>query len=171
LGGLYRRAKVLGQSSFGKAFLVRNTEAEELCAVKRMATSMTDPKRRVEAVKGAILLMSKDHKYTIHSQVVCMTGKGRLCIVMDFADGGDVRRAIMSREGGRLPEPQILEWFARTRLALKGPRDRRVLRRDLEALDISSWRQVRSSWATLGSRGCWTTRGTMRIPWWGRPTT
>ena len=127
LGGLRRRIKVLGQCSFGKAVLVWSTEADELCPVKHMATSMMGPKRRVEAVKGAMLLMSK---------VVCMTGRGRLCIVMVFADGGDVRREIMSREGGRLPEPQILEWFARTRLALKGAHDCRVLRRDLKALDV-----------------------------------
>ncbi|CAE8672897.1 unnamed protein product, partial [Polarella glacialis] len=52
---------VLGKGSFGKAYLVKNTEADELCVVKQMETSTMDPKERNEAVKEAMLLKRMDH--------------------------------------------------------------------------------------------------------------
>lgn len=34
----YKRVKVLGKGSFGKAYLVENTEVGEYCVVKQMET-------------------------------------------------------------------------------------------------------------------------------------
>ncbi|CAJ1461730.1 unnamed protein product [Effrenium voratum] len=52
----YQRIKVLGKGSFGKAYLVKNTEDNELCVVKQMETSAMEAKERNEAVKEAMLL-------------------------------------------------------------------------------------------------------------------
>jgi len=126
----------LGKGSFGKAYLVKNTEADELCVVKQMETSMMDPKERNEAVKEAMLLKRMDHKNIVRFQEVFMTRKGRLCIVMDYADGGDVHMEIKRREGKLIPEARILEWFVQTCFALKHVHDRRVLHRDLKTQNI-----------------------------------
>mmetsp|Transcript_10793 Transcript_10793/g.29331 ORF Transcript_10793/g.29331 Transcript_10793/m.29331 type:complete len:506 (-) Transcript_10793:112-1629(-) len=132
----YQRIKVLGKGSFGKAYLVKNTEADELCVVKQMETSMMDPKERNEAVKEAMLLKRMDHKNIVRFQEVFMTRKGRLCIVMDYADGGDVHMEIKRREGKLIPEAHILEWFVQTCFALKHVHDRKVLHRDLKTQNI-----------------------------------
>mmetsp|Transcript_20832 Transcript_20832/g.57674 ORF Transcript_20832/g.57674 Transcript_20832/m.57674 type:complete len:514 (-) Transcript_20832:130-1671(-) len=132
----YQRIKVLGKGSFGKAYLVKNTEANELCVVKQMETSMMDPKERNEAVKEAMLLKRMDHKNIVRFQEVFMTRKGRLCIVMDYADGGDVHMEIKRREGKLIPESRILEWFVQTCFALKHVHDRKVLHRDLKTQNI-----------------------------------
>mmetsp|Transcript_27978 Transcript_27978/g.65282 ORF Transcript_27978/g.65282 Transcript_27978/m.65282 type:complete len:519 (+) Transcript_27978:87-1643(+) len=132
----YQRIKVLGKGSFGKAYLVKNTEADELCVVKQMETSMMQPKERNEAVKEAILLKRMDHKNIVRFQDVFMTRKGRLCIVMDYADGGDVHMEIVRREGKLIQEMQILEWFVQTCFALKHVHDRKVLHRDLKTSNI-----------------------------------
>mmetsp|Transcript_27215 Transcript_27215/g.55013 ORF Transcript_27215/g.55013 Transcript_27215/m.55013 type:complete len:507 (-) Transcript_27215:151-1671(-) len=132
----YQRIKVLGKGSFGKAYLVKNTEADELCVVKQMETSMMDPKERNEAVKEAMLLKRMDHKNIVRFQEVFMTRKGRLCIVMDYADGGDVHMEIKRREGKLIPEERILEWFVQTCFALKHVHDRKVLHRDLKTQNI-----------------------------------
>mmetsp|Transcript_125553 Transcript_125553/g.390871 ORF Transcript_125553/g.390871 Transcript_125553/m.390871 type:complete len:501 (-) Transcript_125553:105-1607(-) len=132
----YQRIKVLGKGSFGKAYLVKNTEADELCVVKQMETSMMDPKERNEAVKEAMLLKRMDHKNIVRFQEVFMTRKGRLCIVMDYADGGDVHMEIKRREGKLIPESRILEWFVQTCFALKHVHDRKVLHRDLKTQNI-----------------------------------
>lgn len=132
----YQRIKVLGKGSFGKAYLVRNTEADELCVVKQMETSMMNPKERSEAVKEATLLKRMDHKNIVKFQDVFMTRKGRLCIVMEYADGGDVHMEIKRREGRLLQEPSILEWFVQTCFALKHVHDRKVLHRDLKTQNI-----------------------------------
>lgn len=132
----YQRVKVLGKGSFGKAYLVKNTEANEHCVVKQMETAMMDKKEREEAVKEAMLLKRMDHKNIVRFQEVFMTKKGRLCIVMDYADGGDVHMEIKRREGKLIEEQRILEWFVQTCFALKHVHDRKVLHRDLKTQNI-----------------------------------
>ena len=55
-----------------------------------------------------------------------MTRKGRLCIVMDYCDGGDVHQEIKRQQklGDLLPENKIVEWFAQTCFALKHVHER-----------------------------------------------
>lgn len=132
----YQRIKVLGKGSFGKAYLVKNTEADELCVVKQMETSAMDPKERSEAVKEAMLLKRMDHPNIVRFQEVFMTRKGRLCIVMDYADGGDVHMEIKRREGELIPEAKIIEWFVQTCFALKHVHAQKVLHRDLKTQNI-----------------------------------
>mmetsp|Transcript_105498 Transcript_105498/g.283583 ORF Transcript_105498/g.283583 Transcript_105498/m.283583 type:complete len:476 (-) Transcript_105498:34-1461(-) len=132
----YQRIQVLGKGSFGKAYLVKNTEADELCVVKQMETSMMDPKERNEAVKEAMLLKQMNHPNIVRFQEVFMTRKGRLCIVMDYADDGDVHMHLKKQEGRLLPEPRILEWFSQSCFALKHVHDRKVLHRDLKTQNI-----------------------------------
>jgi len=132
----YQRIKVLGKGSFGKAYLVKNTEADELCVVKQMETSMMGKKEKEEAVKEAMLLKRMDHKNIVRFQEVFMTRKGRLCIVMDYADGGDVHMEIKRREGRLIEEARIVEWFVQICFALKHVHERKVLHRDLKTQNI-----------------------------------
>lgn len=132
----YKRIEVLGKGSFGKAYLVRNTEVDELCVVKQMETSTMDPKERNEAVKEAMLLKKMNHPNIISFKEVFITRKGRLCIVMAYADGGDVHKALKRREGALLPEAQILEWFVQTGFAMKHVHEMKVLHRDLKTQNI-----------------------------------
>jgi len=132
----YQRIKVLGKGSFGKAYLVKNTVENEFCVVKQMETSMMDKKEREEAVKEAMLLKRMDHKNIVRFQEVFMTKKGRLCIVMDYADGGDVHMVLKKQDGQLLSENRIVEWFVQTCFALRHVHDRKVLHRDLKTQNI-----------------------------------
>mmetsp|Transcript_75245 Transcript_75245/g.156730 ORF Transcript_75245/g.156730 Transcript_75245/m.156730 type:complete len:480 (-) Transcript_75245:197-1636(-) len=132
----YQRIRVLGKGSFGKAYLVKNTIDDELCVVKQMETSMMTKKEKEEAVKEAMLLKRMDHKNIVRFQEVFMTRKGRLCIVMDYADGGDVHMEIKRRNGALLEEVKILEWFVQVCFALKHVHERKVLHRDLKTQNI-----------------------------------
>lgn len=132
----YKRISVLGKGSFGKAYLVLNTEVNQHCVVKQMETSMMEPRERTEAVKEALLLKRMDHPNIVRFQEVFMTRKGRLCIVMDYADGGDVHLRIKQQNGVLLPEQTILEWFAQICFALKHVHERKVLHRDLKTQNI-----------------------------------
>jgi len=127
---------VLGKGSFGKAYLVKNTELDEFCVVKQMETSMMGKKEREEAVKEAMLLKRMDHKNIVRFQEVFMTRKGRLCIVMDYADGGDIHMEIKRRDSNLIAESQILEWFVQTCFALRHVHERKVLHRDLKTQNI-----------------------------------
>ena len=54
-----------------------------------------------------------NHPNIIHFREVYKTKKGQLCIVMDFADGGDLQGKIKEQKekGGYLSEDTILNWF------------------------------------------------------------
>jgi len=132
----YQRIKIIGKGSFGKAFLVRNTEVDALCVVKQMDTGAMDSKERQEAVKEALVLKKLQHPNIISFQEVFMTRKGRLCIVMDYADGGDLHTALHKQRGELLPEATITEWFVQVCLALLHVHDRKVLHRDLKTQNV-----------------------------------
>ncbi len=58
-----------------------------------------------------------------------------LCIVMDYADGGDLytKVANQKKEGKvKYSEEQILDWFVQMSLAIKHIHDRKILHRDLK---------------------------------------
>ena len=78
-----------------------------------------------------------------HPNIVCFrevykTKKKRLCIVMDYADGGDLQSTIKkAREAGKyFSEDQVLNWFTQICLAIKHIHDRKILHRDLKSQNI-----------------------------------
>merc|ERR1719217_2031124 len=103
----YERLKVIGKGAFGKAYLVRNTEVDALCVVKQMDTGTMDPKDKDAAVKEATLLKKMRHPNIVQFQEVFMTRKGRLCIVMDYADGGDIHMEIKKPKAPSFPRPEF----------------------------------------------------------------
>jgi len=65
-----------------------------------------------------------------------MTRKHRLCIVMDYADGGDLHLSLTKRNGSLVPEREILEWFVQICFALIHVHDQRVLHRDMKTQNV-----------------------------------
>lgn len=52
--------------------------------------------------------------------------KGKLCIVMEYADGGDLEKLLKGRGGSLLPESQVVALLIQICLALKHIHDRKV---------------------------------------------
>ena len=59
-----------------------------------------------------------------------------LCIVMDYADGGDLQSKIKQQRGRLFQEREIIDIFVQIALALKHVHDRKVLHRDLKGQNI-----------------------------------
>ena len=61
-----------------------------------------------------------------------------LCIVMEYADGGDLYTKIKEqKKAGKLwPEDQILDWFVQICLSVKHIHDKKILHRDLKSQNI-----------------------------------
>jgi NIMA (never in mitosis gene a)-related kinase len=72
----------------------------------------------------------------VHFIEVYKTKKGKLCIIMDFADGGDLQQKCKEQRGKPLAEAQILDWFTQICLGMKHIHDRKIIHRDLKGQNV-----------------------------------
>ena len=84
---LYKRIKLLGEGSFGKAFLVESLKDHKLCVIKQMDMSRMSDIEKKKVIYEAKILEVLQHPNIICFRDVYKTKKGKLCIVMDYADG------------------------------------------------------------------------------------
>lgn len=88
-----------------------------------------------ETLDEAKIMEHLTHPNIIHFREVYKTKRGKLCIVMDYADGGDLQ-GYLRNWGGYLKEDLILSWFTQIWLAIKHVHDRKILHRDLKSQNI-----------------------------------
>mmetsp|Transcript_36440 Transcript_36440/g.27023 ORF Transcript_36440/g.27023 Transcript_36440/m.27023 type:complete len:180 (+) Transcript_36440:131-670(+) len=99
---------------------------------------------RKETLREAKILEALNHVNIIRFREVYKTKKGKLCIVMDFADGGDIQSKIKEKHKKKqqtgvmeyFSEDQVLNWFTQICLAIKHCHDRKILHRDLKSQNI-----------------------------------
>jgi len=84
---VYKRLKKLGEGSFGKVYLVRCLRTNALCAIKQIDMNDQSNDEMKKTFSEAKILESLKHPNIINFREVYKTKKGRLCIVMDYADG------------------------------------------------------------------------------------
>ncbi len=91
-----------------------------------------------DTIKEAKILEVLNHPNIIRFKEVYKTKKGQLCIVMDFADGGDLQKIVKETANQKkfLEEDKILNWFTQICLAIKHCHDRKILHRDLKSQNI-----------------------------------
>lgn len=79
-----------------------------------------------------------DHKYIIGFREVYKTRGGKICIVMEHADGGDLNKRINKAKTSRtnIPEETALNWFTQICLGMKHIHDRKIIHRDIKAGNI-----------------------------------
>ena len=87
----YIKVKLLGEGSFGKAYLVRAESSNELYVIKEIDIRSMTADEQKETLKEAKILESLAHPNIVRFKEVYKTKKGNLCIVMDYADGIDCR--------------------------------------------------------------------------------
>jgi len=83
----YKRVKLLGEGSYGKAYLVKNLSDDSLCVIKQLDISNMSDKEKKDTYNEAKVLKSLNHPCIVHFREVYKTKRGKLCIVMDYADG------------------------------------------------------------------------------------
>jgi len=86
----YKKIKVLGKGSFGKALLVSAESDNSLCVIKKIDIAKLSDEEKKETIKEAKILEVLNHPNIIRFKEVYKTKRGQLCIVMDYADGGDL---------------------------------------------------------------------------------
>ena len=110
---VYSKIDTLGKGSFGKAFLVECQSDKSLAVIKQIDLTGMSEEEIQDTYKEAKIMQVLNHPNIVCFREVYKTKKKRLCIVMDYADGGDLQSAIKkARETSKyFSEDQILNWF------------------------------------------------------------
>ena len=91
----YHTVRQIGKGSYGQAVLVRKIdEAGKLYVLKKIKVTERD---RQAALREGRVLAALDHPNIIRYKESFMVGRNQLCIVTDYADGGDLQSFIEAR--------------------------------------------------------------------------
>eukprot|EP00434_Breviolum_minutum_P024451 symbB.v1.2.021594.t1/scaffold1874.1/size97541/2 len=147
----YRRLRLLGQGSFGKAFLARDLSNNELVVMKQVRVEKMDAKARDTAVREAVALRRVRHPNVVRFRQVFVRS-GWLCLVMDFADGGDLCAAVKERakSGELFEESAVLECFSQVADAVRYVHAQKMVHRDIKSRNVFL---CRTGQALLGDFG------------------
>lgn len=107
-----------------------------MAVIKQIVISKMSEKERIETLKEAQILQIFNHPNIVRFRESYKTKKGHLCIVMDYADGGDLAKAIEDQRGRYFNESQILDWFTQICLGMKHVHDRKILHRDIKCQNV-----------------------------------
>lgn len=149
----YRTIRVIGKGSYGQAVLVRRIDEGKMYVMKKIKVTNQD---RQQALREGRLLSALDHPNIIAYKESFMVGRNQLCIITDYADGGDLhafidkRKSIPGARNKYLSENEILDLFVQICLAIKHVHDRKILHRDIKCQNIFL---TRNSVVKLGDFG------------------
>lgn len=135
----YRRLRVLGKGAYGKVYLAKHRREGKLYALKLV--KMTDvPKKEVEAVRLELRLLRRlSHPNIVgYKESFPVKDGAYICIVMMFADGGELAAKLErhKKAGTRLPESLVLHYFVQIALGLHYMHGKNVLHRDIKTANI-----------------------------------
>lgn len=141
----YERLKVLGQGSYGVAVLARRLPRRHnspnalgtLHVIKEIDMSQMPPQARKEAKNEVEVLRSLSHTNVV-AYVATFLEADKLCIVMEFADAGDLGEELKSRKttGQTFSDAEAMAVFTQCCMGLQHTHSRHVLHRDLKCQNI-----------------------------------
>ncbi|TMW66165.1 hypothetical protein Poli38472_003930 [Pythium oligandrum] len=132
----YTKLQKIGQGSFGSAYLAtKKNDPSQKYVIKEIRM---DPRDQQTALREAKLLAALDHPNIIACKESFLLTPQVLCIVTEFADGGDLRKALQDRATRRAyySERELVDLIVQLCLALKHLHDRKIIHRDLKPENV-----------------------------------
>eukprot|EP00474_Spongospora_subterranea_P008976 CRZ09434.1 hypothetical protein [Spongospora subterranea] len=139
--GKYKVLQKLGQGSYGTVFLVHDSKDGRLFVMKKITVSGMSANELVDCKREIQILAMLKHPNIIGYQR-SFVRRGALCIVMDYADNGDLHRMIHKQRkvrkagGPGFPETLVLDLLVQVALGLRHIHQHKILHRDLKTQNI-----------------------------------
>ena len=134
----YKIKKLLGEGSFGKAYLAEVEGDEKKYVIKQVMMDGLTEQEKKETFNEAAILKRLDHPNIIKFKEVFIQRKPKeaLNIVTEFADGGDLGQKIESQNKQPFKESQILDYITQICLALQHLHKKKIIHRDLKSGNV-----------------------------------
>mmetsp|Transcript_37896 Transcript_37896/g.80514 ORF Transcript_37896/g.80514 Transcript_37896/m.80514 type:complete len:370 (+) Transcript_37896:102-1211(+) len=127
----YTKIREIGSGSFGRAYLVTKQADKKYLVMKEI----DNPRDKAEL--EAKVLNALKHPYIVRYWESFMYDK-KLCIVMDYCEGGDLWQYIAAckKKASPIKESQVVRWFTQMCLALKYMHQNNILHRDIKTQNV-----------------------------------
>ena len=129
----YRTLSMIGRGSQGAVYTVRHREEGTTYVLKRV--HILEPEARRTALLEAETLQRLQHTAVVGYRDTFVDDE-HLCLVMEYADGGDLGSRISAARERPFSEEQVVQWFVQLALALHHVHERGVLHRDLKTQNV-----------------------------------
>lgn len=129
----------IGEGSYSSVFKVLRKSDQNIYAMKKVVMRKLKPKEKSNALNEIRILASIDHPNIIsYKQAFFDEDNESLCIIMDYADGGDLYQRILDHKKRSSPMSENFIWHLLIKLtrALKVLHEMRIMHRDLKSANV-----------------------------------
>ena len=131
--------KELGSGSFGKVFKAKRKCDQKLYAIKKVSLLGLNTKERQNALNEVRILASVDNSSVIaYKEAFFEQATNSLCIVLEFADGGDLMQKVDNhkKRGTTFPERQVWDYLVQMLQGIHSLHQSGIVHRDLKAANV-----------------------------------
>ncbi|CAD8184192.1 unnamed protein product [Paramecium pentaurelia] len=123
--------------SFGVVYKVKSTYDGLIYVLKKINLTHLKPKQQAEALKEAQLLRTLKHPNII-SYYVSFIEQDNLCIIMEYAEGGDLQKLLKDYKEKRksLKENTIWQMSRELTQAIQHLHENNIIHRDIKTLNV-----------------------------------
>lgn len=129
----------IGEGAYSEVHKVRRKSDGMIYALKKVKFGTLTPKERENSVNEIRILASIAHPNVItFKESFIDESSNHLCLITEFADGGDLLQKISTIKKRRthFPEPEIWEIFIQALKGLKALHDLSILHRDIKCANV-----------------------------------
>ncbi|KAL4506467.1 hypothetical protein ABPG72_000038 [Tetrahymena utriculariae] len=134
----YEKIKQIGSGQQGKAYLCKHAQTSQQFVIKQIQLSCMSDQEIQKQYKEVSILRSLSHPNIVKYQDSFLFKKNYLCIVMDYAEGGDLEQRIIQAQRANtfLDSQIILKWFTQLCSAVRFIHNKKIIHRDIKNNNI-----------------------------------
>jgi len=144
--------KKLGDGAYSSVYKVRRAEDNEVYALKKVKMLNLSDKEKENALNEVRILASINQPNVIqYKEAFIDESSSSLCLVMEYADNGDVFQKICNYQKREtyIKEKKIWYVFIQIVRGLKALHDRKILHRDMKSANIFLYRDMQAKLGDL----------------------